>query len=372
MQRARREIALYLCLCLFAPGVGALPAGEKADEKEKGKGKRVNPDGFEPYLDLKSAKYLDPENEGAPGAIRFGFDISEDVPKGAKITFTLVQYDLPVIRMNYTLKKDKREGIAIKWPLKEKLAAGQYFLRAYIEPKKQSRSVQRALKKKAKRFPARMAPWRLLYLEDPIVVGGSGGSPCEPYTELMDKLVDNLDEFLQKMDRAKAAKEFVSGESLDVAQFTAYVIEWRKKQGEIQKEIKLFPENNRALFEQAKLEYDRLVNLSGMVSKYSIVVQKEVTDQYKVEEIKPKSHKWFVKVRALVDYDSLARTYDLIRKGLNCPEDEGEGEEDDDGEDGEAVEEKPKSAEKEKTEKKEKAEKKSGKKKTGKKAKKEG
>lgn len=320
------EIALCLCLCFcfFVPGVEPLLAREKDEGKEQDQGKRVNPDGYDRYLDLRSAKYVNPSPPGSPGVVRLAFDVSRNVPVGTKITFSLLQYDLPVIRMNYLLKKGKRKGVALKWVLKEKLAPGQYSLRTSIVPKRQSRAVQRQLKKKAKRFPSKVAPWRWLYLEKPIVVGGKGGSPCEAYTDLMDKLVDHLEGFLQKMERAKAAEEFVSGGGLDVTEFTSYVIKWREEQGEIQREIRVFPENHMALFQQAQQEYHRLVNLSRMVSKYSIDVQREVTEQYEVEEIKPKSSKWFLKTRTPVDYDSLARNYDLIREGLNCPEEEGD------------------------------------------------
>jgi hypothetical protein len=316
---------------------------EEEEAKEKDKGRPVNPDGYERYLELKSAKYLEPETEGEPGAIRLAFVVSEDVPPQAKVTFSLLQYDLPVAQMNYVLKKAKSTDIALRWRLKEKLARGKYFLRTHLEPKNQSRSVQRALKKNTKRFPLKVAPWPWLYLEKPIEVVGGDGSPCEIYTAFMDRLVDNLDPFLEKMDRAMAAEEFVNGGSLDVPAFTAYVVEWRKKQGELQKEIKLFPEKNMVVFQQARQEYDRLVNLSGMVSKYAVIFQKGVTDHYKVEEIKPTSHKWFRKVRGPVDYDSLARNYDLVRQGLECPDPEDDGDGEGDGE--------PDSSEKKKPEK---------------------
>ena len=300
---------------------GGQEAGEKAARRPTGD--------TVPYVEFLDKKYNSPEKEGALPSIWIKFNLAPEVPKGAKIYFELEYNALTLEEVEYALKDENRRNLAFTWAPKQRLAVGEYFFRTRMPLRDQAPAVQKALKENKKRFPPENEPWSCYYPKESLQVGGAieeaaeKKAICESYSRFIEKLINNMDEFKEKMDKVNDGQELVNGNTLDVEKFKAFIIGWRKKQGEVQKEILDFQVKEPALFQNSITAFANLRELGQMVSKRSYQIQKEVTTKYKVEEINPKeTHQYFDRAtRFKADVDGLKRKMDNVLR-LTCPEEE--------------------------------------------------
>jgi hypothetical protein len=268
------------------------------DPDDKGRG--ANSEGWEPYLELLEATHNAPAKEGDKPTVLIKFNLSPDIPKGTKVNFEFEYVGVEFENVDYLLKDENRKGLNFLWKPVKRLGTGEYVLRTRIHLDQQTPAIQKVIGQNEKRFPAKNAPWMWYYFDKPIKVGSPEDEAaekeaiCKAYTEFVDKLVANMVEFVDKMEEVKGGKDFVNGKVLDVAKLKEFVEAWRKKQGEVQQEIVEFPDTEQALFQRSITTYQNLRELGRMVSKRSVQVQKEVTDQYKVQEkINPPGHQFF-------------------------------------------------------------------------------
>jgi hypothetical protein len=303
----------------------AQEGAEEGQEPEEKAEKRPTGDTL-PYVEFQEKKYISPEKEGASPTISLKFNLVTDVPKGAKIYFELEYNALSLDEVEYTLKDENRRNLTLTWKPKQRLAVGEYFLRTRMPLQAQTPAIQKALKQSDKRFPPKNEPWSCYYADQPLLIGGPAEEAaeqkaiCEAYQSFIDKLLGNMDEFKEKIDKVNAGQELVNAGTLDVEKFKAFIIEWRKKQGELQKSIVEFQVKEPALFQKSITAFADLRLLGQMVSKRAYLMQKEVTAKYKVEEINPKeTHQYFDRVTKFkADADGLTRKMnDVLRHA--CP-----------------------------------------------------
>jgi hypothetical protein len=199
----------------------------------------------------------------------------------------------------YTLKDEIRTNLTFTLKPNDKLTVDEYFLRTRMALGEQTAEVKKLFAAKAKRFPPDADPWTWFYVEKPIAVGteeegiAENAARCEAFRGFLDRLATNLGELTESLEKVKKGEDCVQNGKLDVEKFTKLVVDWRKKQGEIQKEIGGFPDKEPALWRKAKAAHYQLVQAGQMVSKRSIQLQKEVTDKYSVPVINPDSHPAF-------------------------------------------------------------------------------
>jgi hypothetical protein len=332
------------------PGKEAEPAKEAEQPPEnppeiggdelQGEGRGSNTEGWDQYVDFieGSIKYLPPSEAGGSQAVEFKFNLSPDVPKGAKVKFVLEYNGLEMDTLDYVLKDENRKSLAVTWKPKQRLATGEYFFRVKMPLKEQTAAVQRIIQGKAKRFPKINEPWAWFYGEqDPdgkfkhtLVIGSPEDEEaekkiiCDLYTDYINRLIESMTEFLKKMERVKDGKELTSGGSLEVPQFKSYVAGWRKKQGAIQKEIYEFPLKEPALHLKSQTAFPHLVRLGQMVSKRGWQVQDEVTKQYGVKDvINPAAEGFNRNYKYKVTKESLNQTLGRLDE-LVCPKNEAE------------------------------------------------
>lgn len=274
------------------------PAEETPLPEEKGRG--ANTEGWDPYVEILETKHNPPAKEGEKPTVQVKFNLSPDVPKGAKVNFEFEYVGLEFENVDYVLKDENRKGLSLLWKPVKRLGTGEYFIRTRLHPDQQTPAVQKIIQQNEKRFPTKNVPWMWYYFEKPIQVGSPEDEEaekealCKAYTELVDKLVANMVEFVDKVEEVKEGKALVNGKALDVAKLKELVAEWRKKQGEVQQEIVEFPDKEQAFFQRSITTYQNLRELGRMVSKRSGQLLKEVTDQYKVQEkINPAGHAFF-------------------------------------------------------------------------------
>ncbi|HVR76327.1 MAG TPA: hypothetical protein VMT52_18505 [Planctomycetota bacterium] len=334
------HVRIAWCVLLAASFVsGPVTGQEEGDSPEDPVPEApAKPPPFEVLLELSGVQYIPPAKEGGEQTLVMKFDLSPDVPRGAKLNVVVEQYGLPVEEATtwYTLKDENRRGLSHSWKPKARLPTGEYFLRVHCRLEEQLPAVQRAIKGKPERFPLIEEPWSWYYIQMPLKVGSpeeearEAEELCNIYTGFMDRAIDNMVDFIETMEAVKAGDDYVNGKSLDTAKFEAYVLEWRKKQGELQKDIVEFGRKEPVMIQKSATAYTHLVMLGRMVSARSVKVQNEVTDQYKVGVINPASHKYFDRsFRYKADLPALQSRLDTLRRLLNCPE---EGEESEPGE----------------------------------------
>jgi hypothetical protein len=308
-----------------------------AQEPKEGEGEEAKPEndrpgnateGYEAYLELLDVKYVPPEKPGTAQMLDLKFNLVLDIPKGAKIRLALERFGLEQEETEYTLKEDKRTDLTFQWKLKNKLASGEeYQLRTHLHLDKQTPAVQKLIRQNQKKFPPKSEPWSW-YLKPAIKIGSpeeeaeQGKVLCDTYTALMEKLVESFSEFDAKMTAVKEGKELVKGGALDKEAFEKYVLEWRKKQGAVQKEIREFQANEPGLVQKSPSAYAKVVDLGRMVSKRCAQVQKEASDQYKVAFFNPAVEDFDRAFRYAVTFELLQERYKNVRTILNCPEDE--------------------------------------------------
>ena len=301
-------------------------------ETEKGRGPRT--ENWEPYLELLEAKYLSPSGPGEPQMVHLKFNLSTDVLKGTVVTFTLEYMGAPYVEMDYKLGGEVRKALVVRWKVPSRLVTGDYYLRTRIFPERQSQAVLKHLRKMSKRFPPENEPWSYLYMkEGHITVSGKAEEEadreamCRAYTALLDELVENMNEFVDKMEAAKEGKEFAAADGkLDVEKMAQFIVEWRKKQGGTQRKLIQFQDDERGLCLKSQTPYANLLELGRMVSKRSWQLQNEVTDKYGAKPINPAADRYFDRnYRFRVDAEALASRYERIANAV-CPEEEAPGE----------------------------------------------
>jgi hypothetical protein len=348
----RRPI-LTLFACVFAitapgqeekkdapEGGGEAPGEDVPEEKPADDaGSRADPIDYIKYIEVLEAKHNPAAKDGEKSTIGVKFNLSPEVPKGTKINFEFEYVGTEFENVDYVLKDENRKGLALLWKPTQRLGTGEYFIRVRMHPDQQTPAVLRLLAQNEKSFPAKDKPWVWYFYEQPIQVGSKDDEAeenealCKAYTDFVDKLVANMVEFVDKMDEVKAGKAFVSGNALDAAKLKEYVVEWRKKQGEVQKEIIEFQDKERALFQRSLTTYQNLIELGRMVSKRSRDLLFEVCDKYKVEKMNPAGHERFdLSYRYKVTLDEMNRRMETISNQV-CPK-EAEPEPEDGGEDG--------------------------------------
>jgi hypothetical protein len=353
----RRPILTLFSYVIAAAAVMAQDAGEEKAKPEEPdpdhpeeKGRGPNTEGWEPYVEILESSHTPPAKAGDKPAVQVKFNLSPDVPKGSRVNFEFEFNGLEFENVDYVLKDENRRGLTLVWRPAKRLGVGEYFIRTRLHPDQQTPAIQKVLAQNEKRFPSKNAPWMWYYFEKPIMIGSPADEAaekealCQAYTDMVDKLVANMVEFVDKMEEVKAGKALVNGKTLDVAKLKEYVAEWRKKQGGVQQEIVEFPEKEQALFQQSITTYQNLRELGRMVSKRSRDLLKEVTEQYKVQEtINPPGHQHFdLSYRFKVNLDEMNRRMDIIAQQV-CPkekEEEPEGGEAAAGDDPDAKKEK--------------------------------
>jgi hypothetical protein len=310
------------------PGEKPEDAPPSGDEKEKGR--PANADGYNAYFVISEAKYL-PAAEGATGqAVQLKFDISPDVPKGAKIHLTFELFSVPLDETDYELKDENRKGLTYVWKFSKRMVTGKYQVRSFLRLKDEAGrpaqipAVQRAIQQNTKAFPPKSEPWPW-YWDQPVELGNAEDEAaeskelCTAYTDFMDRLIASMGEFIDKMGEVNEGKDLVKGAALDKEKFEAYVKDWREKQGAIQKEIALFVGKQPALVEKSKTAYLKLRQLGQMVSKRAVQEQTTVTEKYKVGVINPAAKDFDKSFRYKVDARSLNEAYNNIRQLVGCP-----------------------------------------------------
>lgn len=306
---------LVAALC----GQSALAQGDAPAPKKKG-------DPYEQICKLVKAQYIAPKKSGGAQALRLTIDVHPDVPKGAKLNLELEYEGLPVPNpYEFLLKDNRRKGVVINWKLKDRLAIDEYRLIARMPMRPQTPTVKKKIRKLTKKFPPKFEPWKYYFFSKPITIGTKAElaferqQTCDTYNAIVDKLVSSMIELNKQTGEVKDGKKLVSGGVLDQAKFTALVAAWRKKQGEVQKEIRNFPETQAAAFQKTKTAYQYLTQLGQMVSKSSWVRQQEIAKQYNVPLANPPSHPEFNRgYRFLVNRAELNKKLDRITE-LVCP-----------------------------------------------------
>ena len=300
--------------------------------------------GFVKYMEFLGSKYIAPEKPGDGQAVEVKFNLSTDIPKGTKINFIFEFNAVEIGNMDYVLKDENRKDVTVLWKPKTKLATGDYFLRTKIVLKDQTPAVAKIFRDRAKRFPPEDEPWTWYFANEKtesIKVGAVMDAAteqkaiCEAYTAMMDELVANLGEFVAKMEKVKKGEELVNGGALDVEKFTAYVGDWRKKQGQTQFKITMFQVEEPDLFQKSMTAHANLLDLGRMVSKRAWQVQGEVLKQYGVTKVINPSPKGFDRVIKYATHaEALNARMDKIH-GLVCPQEATEeGEKGKEGEEG--------------------------------------
>ena len=302
------------------------PGGEEQPPEEELKGRGANTEGWDKYLELVEAKYIPAQKEGAFPTVQLKFDLAPEVPKGSKIDLEFELHGGAYEEISYILKDENRKGLTVVWKPKKRPPVSEYFLVSYFRLESQTPAVQKIVKGNAKRFPIKNEPWRYYYFHQPIQVGTPEDEAkekeeiCARFRGIIEKLMASGNEFKEKMDEVKKGSALVSGSALDVPGFTAFVTEWRKKQGDIQKEIVDFQVNEPGLAIKVGGAVRELQNLGRMVSKRAIQLQKEVTDQYKAEAVNPPSSEHFDRVfKYAVNAKNLNSAVEKIER-LACPE----------------------------------------------------
>jgi len=301
------------------------PGGEEQPTEEL-KGRGANTEGWDKYFELVEAKYIPAQKEGALPSVQLKFDLAPEIPKGAKIDIEFELNGGPYEEISYILKDENRKGLTVIWKPKKRPPVNEYLLNTYLRLDSQTPAVQKIIKSNAKRFPAKNEPWKYYYFHQPIQVGTPEDEAkekeeiCALFRTIIEKLMASGNEFKEKMDKVKKGSELVSGATLDLAKLTAFIVEWRNKQGEIQKEIVDFQVHESGLAIKAGAAVRELQNLGRMVSKRAVQLQKEVTDQYKAEAINPPSHEHFDRgYRYAVNAKTLNSTVEKIER-LACGE----------------------------------------------------
>jgi hypothetical protein len=312
-RRGRFPAALLVAFACAVPAVAedapppveeAVPKEEAAVPEEEDKGRGSDTEGWAPYVEFVEKTYVPPAEAGGLQEVHLKFHLDPEVPKGAKVFFSFLYLGATLDTLEYVLKDENRKNLALVWKPKQKLAEGDYFVMTRlplydpIAPEKkiaiQTGSVQRLIKERAKRFPPKFEPWQRLYMRDEsdtIVVGDPGTSAEEAqalskaYTDFMEELVSNMNEFVEEMEKVKAGEVLVKGGEVDEEKLTKVVEDWRKKQGRTQTSILEFQSKEPGLFQKSMTAHANLLELGRMVSKRSRQALKEVTDQYKLKKV---------------------------------------------------------------------------------------
>lgn len=304
---------------------------DKPEGEPEAKGRPSNAEGYDEYVTVADLKYVPPEKGGAQ-VLQLKLDLIDDIPKGCIVRMTLDLNGIPEDETTFTLTGETRKGIAFSWKLSKKVALGEYQIRTHIDLEKQPPAVQKLIKQNAKRFPPKSAPWswyaKTFNLGTPEDENRERDEICEIYTGFLDRVLENLGEFKEAMDKALKGEDLAQGGSLDSKKFETFVKEWREKQGALQKEILTFQGKNPSLVQKTLSAYKRLLLFGQMASKRAILLQKEVADKYKATDPNPavkdfdKSYK-----PKIVEPRLLQNTYESIQQMLGCPkvEEEAEG-----------------------------------------------
>ncbi|MBI4606110.1 MAG: hypothetical protein HY721_29440 [Planctomycetes bacterium] len=330
-----RRLAILPCFVFASlPALAQDPEEEKPEgpeEKPKDEGRPGNFEGYDAYFEIRDVKYVRPKGSADPQTIELKVNVSPHVPRGTKIHLGLELFGLPVEETDYVLKDENRTDLPFTWKLTKRIATGEYMVRTHIHLDKQTPAVQRLIKQNAKVFPPKSEPWSW-YAKPPIKVGSKdeeaqeASALCEAYTELMDKLIEHLGQLLEKLEAAKKGEELVKDGTLDKDAFEKYVLEWRKGQAAIQKEIRALPIKQEALFLKSQSAFANLQELGKMVAKRGVQEQKVVSDKYKVAFYNPGVQDFGGRYQYKCDKEALNKKYQNIRTLVGCPEEPAEGE----------------------------------------------
>lgn len=296
-----------------------------------------NPEGWERYMTFDETRCEVGEKTGGKQVIHLQFDVVEEVPLGTRIHISLENLGIEVVGREYELKGTERKDLTLEWTPEKLLAPGDYYIRTriYLDPKKckQAPAVRAAIKAQPQRFPPKFEPWAYYYMNDENVIRVPDTldpevvqkALQEVYGKFMDGLVDNMIKFVDTMKEVREGSKFVKSGRLDVEDFTKYVTSWQKKQGELQKEIRDFPMEERALFQKSQAAWFLVSDLGRMVSKRSVLIQDAITKKYGLANpIRPESSRDFDKSYALKDVgvDALQQKLGQIEALIFPPEEE--------------------------------------------------
>ena len=243
---------------------------------------------YKQYVFVKKLKYMPAKGPSGKQTLEFRIDLAPVIPKGTKINFELEYNARSVTNMTYTLKDERRRNLVFTWPLMEKVAFDDYFLRSRIYLEQQTPAVQQFFKGRAKLFPIESKPWP--WFLGPVAMGTAEERQqekqaiCALYNDFIGKFVENLTEFKELLDSVKDGKKYVDeAEKLDLEKFTEAIAAWRTKQAEVQRSIAI-PGENAALYNKSMTAHRLVAQLGQMVSKQSLRDQEEVLAKYGVKQ----------------------------------------------------------------------------------------
>lgn len=321
---------------------GTNPGQEPEEGKPEGEGGRPgNAEGYNEYFKVTEVKYIPSENPNGPQSVQLRFNLIDEIPKGCVIRLSLDFNGLSVEETKYTYKEDNRNNLGLTWKFSKKLALGEYQLRSHIDlvlsdPERntqlpaQTPAVLKSLGSAAKVFPPRSAPWswyskQKVKIGNPEDEGKELEATCALYGDLMDRLIESMGAIKESMDEALKGAGLAEGGKLDQKKFADHITEWRKKQGELQKEILLLVGKEPTLIQKTQSAWRQLKLLGQMVSKRGTQLQKDVEQKYKLDAVKPSVKDFDARYNATVEARLLQNTYEGIRSILGCPEEAEEG-----------------------------------------------
>lgn len=342
-----------LAIAVLTLGGAARAPAQEPDpgEGDEEKGRPANVE-YEPLVKPLEIKYIAPKEGTEKQTISVKLEPAPELPRGAKLTLELEQFNFPLEPPElYEITLDGPGGkeVSVLWNLKEKRMTGKYHLRTHLYLAKQSAVVQRAVKANPKRFPPMHEPWSSFFLDFPINIGSSQEESeetkeaCAAYDNMVVRGIELMNEFIEKADAIKAGEELVKDGKLDAKGYEDFLVDWRERQAAYQTDIVKFSEDAISMVMKRPQAIRDLMDFGRMISKRSTLVQTEVTEQYKVAEIKPKSPRSFdARYRQRVDLEALKDRIERIHKDLDCPEEPAAGDADAEaGAEAEAEAEKP-------------------------------
>jgi hypothetical protein len=298
------------------------------------------------FLDLVESRYVAAEGVGKQ-RLKLKFNLSPDLPSGAKITIFLAYEGLPIdgLKGAYEVQGRKRLGVVFDWELSKRIGPDNtYRIRVVMDLKDQTAAVLKAFEKKKKAFPPQDSPFQYTIYDGKEISIGTEAElaaqtelKCKLYDTRINELLDNWVNFNEAMTKLRAGEKFQKGGSTDKTLYARYIREWRRKQGKTQWGISVeFFEKYPSILSKSRTAHANLLRLGNMVSKRAYLLQKDVEKELSLRHENPVPDPKQKKDKDLhyfrhdypykkVTKETLNRTMDTIYR-LVCPEEEGDPE----------------------------------------------
>jgi len=328
---ATRFLAVLL-LAPLAPMVAAAANGLAAQDEDTS-------ESYERFVDLVGSKYVPAGPESPRQTLRLQLNLSPDLPEGAKVVLELVHNGLPItgLKSELVVTGRQRLGVEHEWSLSQTLGCDDYRLQVTLDLNEQSEKVRRAFAATTKAFPPRLNPFTYPIF-DPgkeIPIGtpeertAQAERACKLYEAYINELLDNFNEFNDAVKQLRAGEKLHKAGKPDPAAYGVYIREWRRKQGATQRGIRQdLIEKHAAILVKTRTAHVNLIDLSAMVSKRALGLQKEAEKELGLAHVNPvpdpKEKKdadlvhWSASYRYAVTNEALNRSMDTIYR-LVCP-----------------------------------------------------